>query len=393
MIMYDQIKMNREMKKILISGWIIYMMCCCTFKVENPYQISGKLKVPSDTLLVMYVNMNTGIASKLDTLALKDGEFGFNMPDSMAVYSVGLICKPLYGDPYALMAAMFNPIRLLVVPGENAIVTGEAKNYQISGSMFYQDLKEGEGLIKKFQQEAGLLNRKIAEMEGRRDDEKLINIMRDSLKMYQDQISGTIIEYMKCNPLKKTSVALLNHVTDEKKREAFEMLDSSVKNGVMAPYARTLIRMAEEQVAQKIAAAKIQPGMPAPQFTLKDIQGKNVSLASFQGKYVVLDFWGSWCGWCIKGIPDMKVCYEKHKNKVEFIGIACNDTEAGWKAAVAENELPWVQLINDENMNVPLMYAVAGYPTKCIIDPNGNIVKVVSGEDPKFYIFLDNLLK
>lgn len=95
MIMYDQIKMNREMKKILISGWIIYMMCCCTFKVENPYQISGKLKVPSDTLLVMYVNMNTGIASKLDTLALKDGEFGFNMPDSMAVYSVGLICKPL----------------------------------------------------------------------------------------------------------------------------------------------------------------------------------------------------------------------------------------------------------------------------------------------------------
>ena len=216
MIMYDQIKMNREMKKILISGWIIYMMCCCTFKVENPYQISGKLKVPSDTLLVMYVNMNTGIASKLDTLALKDGEFGFNMPDSMAVYSVGLICKPLYGDPNALMAAMFNPIRLLVVPGENAIVTGEAENYQISGSMFYQDLKEGEGLIKKNQQEAGRLNRKIAEMEGRRDDEKLINIMRDSLKMYQDQISGTIIEYMKCNPLKKASVALLNHVTDEK---------------------------------------------------------------------------------------------------------------------------------------------------------------------------------
>ena len=58
----------------------------------------------------------------------------------------------------------------------------------------------------------------------------------------------------------------------------------------------------------------------------------------------------------------MKVSYAKHKDKVEFIGIACNDTEKKWKAAVEEHGLPWVQLINDENVNVSLMYAVSGYP-------------------------------
>lgn len=67
--------------------------------------------------------------------------------------------------------------------------------------------------------------------------------------------------------------------------------------------------------------------MPAPDFTLKDIQGNDFSLSSAKGKYVILDFWGSWCGWCIKGLPDMKKAYRKYKHKVVFVGIDCNDTE------------------------------------------------------------------
>lgn len=365
----------------------------CASKVENPYQISGRLKAPSDTLLLLSVNSVTGVASKLDTLATKDGVFGFNMPDSSVVYAVGLIPKPKYGDAHALLAAMFNPIRLIAVPGEKAVLTGEAGNYQITGSTFYQDLKEVESQFKEYQHKVNELGRKASEMEGRGEDAGLIKLVRDSLKESQDKISEIAIAYIKKNPTRKASAALINYVADEKKRSAFDMLERSVKHGVMGPYALALIRMAEEQIAQKEAAVKIQPGMPAPRFTLKDLHGKDVSLSSFRGKYIVLDFWGSWCGWCIKGIPDMKASYAKHKGKVEFIGIACNDTEEKWKAAVAEYELPWVQLINDEEANVSLMYAVNGYPSKCIIDPKGNIVKMISGEDPKFYTILDDLLK
>lgn len=379
------------MKKLIILGLFICIVCVA--EASKPYQVSGKLKVPSDTLLVISVNTSTGVASKLDTLALQDGTFAFNMPDTTVVYSVGLICKPLAGDVNGLIAAMFNPIRLIVVPGERAVVTGEAGNYQIMGSEFYQNLRSVENQLKSYQQESNRLSSRVAEMEGRGDHVDLINLVRDSLKMVQNEISETVITYIKNNPVKKVSAALISYVVDEKKRAAFDMLDSSIKGGVMATYALTLIKMVEKQMAQKKAAAKIQPRMPAPQFTLKDLHGKDVHLADFRGKYVVLDFWGSWCGWCIKGIPDMKVSYAKHKDKVEFIGIACNDTEKKWKAAVEEHGLPWVQLINDENVNVSLMYAVSGYPSKCIIDPEGNIVKMISGEDPKFYTFLDNLLK
>lgn len=162
----------------------------------------------------------------------------------------------------------------------------------------------------------------------------------------------------------------------------------------MKTYAETLVKMAEAELYQKEAKKKVQVGMVAPEFKLKDLNGKDVSLTDFRGKYVVLDFWGSWCVWCIKGFPDMKKSYEKHKVKIEFISIACRDSDAKWRTAVKENALPWVQLFNDgKDIDVAALYAVNGYPTKCIIDPEGKIVRIFSGESAEFYTYLDDLLK
>lgn len=131
----------------------------------------------------------------------------------------------------------------------------------------------------------------------------------------------------------------------------------------------------------------------APDFELPDLQGNPLKLSSLRGKYVVLDFWGSWCIWCIRGIPAMKEAYAKHKDKMEILGVDCRDTEEKWKAAVNEHQLPWLQVrCNDEQLpKVGVAYQLQGFPTKVIIDPEGKLVKVVVGEDPAFYTFLDEL--
>jgi len=148
--------------------------------------------------------------------------------------------------------------------------------------------------------------------------------------------------------------------------------------------------LAEDSVA---VADESDSARIAPDFTLTDIDGRELSLSSLRGRYVVLDFWGSWCYWCVKGIPEMKAYYAKYKDKVEFLGIDCRESDDKWKAAVAEYELPWLHVRNQTPDDVPPLYEVPGFPTKVIISPEGTIIKTVVGESPEFYQTLDALFK
>jgi len=149
----------------------------------------------------------------------------------------------------------------------------------------------------------------------------------------------------------------------------------------------------EQTDATAEQAESASDAVPAPDFTLKDINGKELSLSSLRGKYVILDFWGSWCIWCIKGFPKMKEYYQKYQGKFEILGIDCNESEEKWKAAVKQLELPWLHVFCPNGSDVLEKYGIQGFPTKILVDPQGNVAKVVMGEDPAFYTFLDQQFK
>ena len=137
----------------------------------------------------------------------------------------------------------------------------------------------------------------------------------------------------------------------------------------------------------------IADGQMAPDFTLKDINGNPLSLSSLRGKYVIIDFWGSWCIWCVRGMPKMKEYYKKYSDKLEILGVDCNDPEKKWKNAVKNLNLPWKHVYNPkDSYEILKKYQIQGFPTKILVDPEGKIAKTIVGEDPKFYEYLDEVL-
>lgn len=149
-----------------------------------------------------------------------------------------------------------------------------------------------------------------------------------------------------------------------------------------------------ENIRQKLTALRATQELGvAPAFTTPDINGKPFSLPDQRGKYVVLDFWGTWCKPCIDGMPDMKRYQEKYSTKALFAGIACNDTEAAVRAAIITYGIKGLQILNGKGASdISSLYSIEGYPTKIIIDPEGKLIYRAVGENSSFYKKLDELL-
>ena len=175
------------------------------------------------------------------------------------------------------------------------------------------------------------------------------------------------------------------------------ILDETILQSELSP----LIEKRKDNACRYISTMqnreKIRQGVKAPDFTLCDPQGKEWTLSQLQGKWVVLDFWGTWCGYCLQGIPEMKKYESKYREQCTFVGIVCQDTRETWIAALEEYRMPWLQLYNlgknDGGKDLSMVYGILGFPTKFIITPEGYIHEIFEGEDFAFYDTLDQLFK
>ena len=125
-----------------------------------------------------------------------------------------------------------------------------------------------------------------------------------------------------------------------------------------------------------ISFAQPSVGQKAKEITLPDTKGKTISLSSFKGKVVLIDFWASWCGPCRRSIPDLKKMYDKFQSKgFEIYGVSLDADKFAWKMAIKEDHINWIH-VNDASGAVAGPWNVNYIPNTFLLDKDGKVIAV-----------------
>ena len=376
------------MKKFLLT-MLAGMMALGMVAQEGKFRVSGSLKGLGDSVKVFVMNANGDMLVQ-ESRAIDGDKFNmtFDLDDAGILYVFGLENGEL---------SRVNSFAIPALPGEHAVIEGEGDDYTLSGSQVYIDYNEASNIIKAPQKALmDFVNECRNKFASGVIEEDINKELEEKYPALEQALADAVLGYVKAHPDQDASAVLLSDLGSdiEHMKEGAALLTERARGSVAANLYKGTLAAAEKEEASKSLQEGLEGSM-APDFTLNDINGKPLALSSLRGKWVILDFWGSWCSWCIKGMPKMKEYYAKYADKLEILGVDCNDTVEKWKGAVAKHEIPWLHVYWDkENGDNPVeLYGVQGFPTKVVIDPEGKIAKIIVGEDPAFYTFLDEVLK
>jgi len=335
---------------------------------------------------------------KDDTIVAINGRFSY-IPVLEELTGISFVRKentiPRFGGYYALEA---HTITIFMLPGESMSIKGRADNkalyYRIKGSKILAQYSEFRDETIPALIIADSLNVRI---ESENTPQNEMAALFDARGKAYDRNRTIMREYILSHPDHEASGLLLLRQPWDSLGKYYELLDPKVRNNdIVKPPLDARMEQYKEYRIYKESQENIKVGNIAPDFVLSSIDNKPFKLYDLNNnKYIVLDFWGSWCPPCIAGIPKMKDYYGKYQSKMEIISIDCNEKEEAWRAAVEEYKMPWIHVINEsapEN-SVSARFAVGAYPTKILLAPDKSIVEIFIGEGDDFYQKLDELLK
>lgn len=337
--------------------------------------VKGKKVAVSHSLISNLLTARTAeeMRIKSDTLLPDNNEFRITLdPEGPARYAIS------FDDA--------NVADLYAAPGENLLVQVTAldpMSYTVSGTPLMEGMTVLEETTRPLQDKI-----MKAYTQGGATTEQLQAMI--------SEYESAMKQYITSNPGNPAAVFALLNLEGADFLTSFANLGEGARKSILYPFAEAKIKEANARMEEERRIEALSSGtVDAPAFTLKDIAGKDVSLSDFRGKWIVLDFWGSWCGWCIKGFPALKDAYKEYGDKIVVIGIDNGDTDQAWRDAVKRYELPWINLYNPKETGQPLLesYGVSGFPTKVIINPQGKIADITVGEDPAFFTKLATLVK
>ncbi len=359
------------MKRLMLSAALLFPLVTMA---QEGYKINGKvgsLNAPAKVFL-QYRTQNSMV---LDSAKITNGAFEFKgsvsgpTPARLFLKHPETAMKAAGKTAPDILSIYLENKQMTLVSADSlvkATIKGSALNEQ--NARLTTMLKATAAKMAALQAEYAS---KSPEMQ---QDEAYRNTLEDRAELIEKEAAAINHQFIAANP--NSYVALVAFGSNI----GYE-IDPAVAEPVFNKFSAALKQSPlGMKTAEAISIAKrTQIGAMAPEFTQNDPNGKPVKLSEYRGKYVLIDFWASWCGPCRQENPNLVAAYHKYKDKnFTVLGVSL-DRESGkdaWLKAIKDDGLTWTQVSDLKYFEneAAVLYGIQAIPSNVLIDPSGKIV-------------------